>query len=283
MSTNARIITDSVSPAGVRLTTMEVTFHRFVLPEFNTHRVFSRNAASSRAIPIRKIIASVRDNPAMPIFWGANQPGMSARVELTGEAKSLAIAEWQRARINAIESAERLIASDINLHKQLVNRLLEPFLFCTMLVTSSQWNNFFCQRLHADAQPEIQALAKKMFAAYNESIPTPLTIGEWHLPLIQPDEQTLDIETLKKVSVARCARISYLTHDNVRDIAKDLELFERLLNGGANGHWSPMEHVATPLVNPSEFSGNIRGWHQYRKDFLTENAETLAVVNWFEV
>jgi thymidylate synthase ThyX len=149
-----------------------------------------------------------------------------------------------------------------------------------MLVTSSEWNNFFCQRLHADAQPEIQALAKKMFTAYHESMPTTLALGEWHLPLIQSDEQHLDIETLKKVSVARCARISYLTHDNVRDIAKDLELFERLLNGGANGHWSPTEHVATPLLNPHEFSGNFRGWHQFRKEFLTENAETLTATHW---
>jgi thymidylate synthase ThyX len=275
MGFSARVVLDSVSPAGVRLTTMEVRFHRFILPEFNTHRAFSRNAASSRAIPIRKVIAAVRDDPAMPVFWGKNQSGMSARGEIGDAARALAHAEWQRALANALESAERLARPDIDLHKQLVNRILEPFAWITVIVSATEWANFFTQRCHPDAQPEIHAIAELMLDAYRTSRPREVPIGGWHLPLVQPDEYTLDAVTLRKLSVARCARVSYLTHDNVRDAAKDLELYDRLMSGGANGHWSPTEHVATPLDDPQAACANFRGWKQFRKFFSEENAATF--------
>lgn len=275
MGFSARVLLDSISPAGVRLTTMEVRFHRFILPEFNTHRAFSRNAASSRAIPIKKVIAAVRDDPAMPVFWGKNQSGMSARGEIGDAARVLAQAEWQRALANALESAERLASPDIDLHKQLVNRILEPFAWITVIVSATEWANFFTQRCHPDAQPEIHAVAELMLEAYRASRPRDVSAGGWHLPLILPDERTLDTATLRKLSVARCARVSYLTHDNVRDVAKDLELYDRLMSGGANGHWSPTEHVATPLDDPRETCANFRGWKQFRKFFSEENAATF--------
>jgi thymidylate synthase ThyX len=275
MGLSARVLLDSISPAGVRLTTMEATFHRFILPEFNTHRAFSRNAASSRAIPIKKVIAAVRADPALPVFWGKNQPGMAAREEIGDAARELARLEWQRALANALASAERLASSDIDLHKQLVNRILEPFAWITVIVSATEWSNFFTQRCHPDAQPEIHGLAELMLAAYRASTPREIPLGGWHLPLILPDERRLDAATLRKLSVARCARVSYLTHDNARDIAKDLELYERLMSGGANGHWSPTEHVATPLGDPRAACANFRGWKQYRKLFKTENAVTF--------
>jgi thymidylate synthase ThyX len=275
MGLSARVLLDSISPAGVRLTTMEATFHRFVLPEFNTHRALSRNAASSRAIPTRKAIAAVRNDPAMPLFWGKNQSGMAAREEVDPAARERARAAWDDALDNALRSAERLAADDIDLHKQLVNRLLEPFAWITVIVSATEWSNFFTQRCHPDAQPEIHALAEAMLAAYRASRPREVGLGHWHLPLILPDEVSLDSATLRKLSTARCARVSYLTHENVRDIAKDLELYERLMAGGANGHWSPTEHVATPLDDPREMSANFRGWKQYRKLFRAENAETF--------
>jgi hypothetical protein len=275
MGLSARVLLDSISPAGVRLTTMEATFHRFILPEFNTHRAFSRNAASSRAIPIRKVIAAVRSDPALPIFWGKNQSGMAAREELAPPALERARELWQRALDNALESAERLADPDINLHKQLVNRILEPFAWITAIVSATEWANFFTQRCHPDAQPEIHALAELMLAAYRASTPREVGRGDWHLPLILPDERSLDTATLRKLSVARCARVSYLTHDNVRDIGKDLKLYDRLMLGGANGHWSPTEHVATPLDDPRETCANFRGWRQFRKLFSSENAATF--------
>jgi thymidylate synthase ThyX len=275
MGYGAKVLLDSVSPAGVRLVTMEVRYPRFIHAEFMTHRMFSRNAASSRALPIRKMIAAVREEPAMPVYWGKNQSGMSARQEIDLEARSRAQAEWRRALENALASAERLSDSDIDLHKQLVNRILEPFAWITVVVTATEWANFFTQRCHPDAQPEIKHLADMMLAEFRRSVPAPVAADEWHTPLIQPDERSLDAEVRKRISVARCARVSYLTHEGTRDHEKDLELFDRLVAGGANGHWSPFEHVATPLERASEHSGNLRGWEQFRMFFPAQNALTF--------
>jgi thymidylate synthase ThyX len=272
----ARILLDSTSPTGVRLTTMEVRYPRFIHSEVLTHRVMSRNSSSSRAIPIRKMIDAVRVDPAMPLWWGRNQAGMQAREEIDAPTRALAEAEWKRALDDALAHAERLAANDINLHKQLVNRILEPFAWITVIVTATEWANFFTQRTHEDAQPELRHIAELMLAAYRDSTPRRLALGEWHTPLIQPDEElTLDPEQRRQISVARCARVSYLSHDGSRDLAKDFELYERLVGGGANGHWSPFEHVATPLADASEWSGNFRGWEQYRKRFPQEHASTF--------
>ena len=276
MAFSARVLMDSVSPAGVRLTTMEARYPRFIHSEMMTHRVFSRNSSSSRAVPIRKMIDAVRTDPAMPVWWGRNQAGMQAIEELGDDARSLARAEWQRALEDALAHAERLAASDINLHKQLVNRILEPFAWITVIITATEWANFFTQRTHEDAQPELKHLATLLLAEYRASEPRALALGEWHTPLILADEEAaLPLEERLKISVARSARVSYLTHDGARDHAKDLELYERLVGGGANGHWSPFEHVATPLATAGEWSGNFRGWQQYRKRFAEEHASTF--------
>jgi thymidylate synthase ThyX len=275
MAYSARILLDSISPHGVRLITMEVRYPRFIHSEMMTHRVFSRNAASSRAIPIKKMIAVVRDEPAIPIWWGKNQSGMAAREEIGGEARVRAEMEWRRALDHALETAERLSASDIDLHKQLVNRILEPFAWITVIITATEWSNFFTQRCHPDAQPEIRCIAERMLTAYRAGTPRPVGPGEWHLPFMQEDEGRFDSALRCKLSVARCARVSYLTHDGKRDREKDLELYERLLEGGSNGHWSPFEHVATPAEGEFSTSGNLRGWKQYRKLFVEENSVTF--------
>jgi thymidylate synthase ThyX len=277
MPFSARVLLDSVSPAGIRLTTMEVRYPRFIHSEVMTHRVLSKNSGSSRAIPIRKMIDAVRSEPAMPLWWGRNQSGMQAREEIDEPMRALAEAEWKRALEDALAHAERLAASDINLHKQLVNRILEPFAWITVIVTATEWANFFTQRTHEDAQPELKHIADMMLAAYRASTPRPLGLGEWHTPLILPDEESaLSQDERLQISVARCARVSYLSHDGTRDHAKDIELYERLVGGGANGHWSPFEHVATPLAEGrSAWSGNFRGWEQYRKRFPQEHAASF--------
>jgi thymidylate synthase ThyX len=272
MAFSARVLIDSRSPSGARLTTLEVRYPRFIHSEMMTHRVFSRNAASSRAIPIKKMIAAVREEPALPVYWGRNQTGMSAREAIAPEVEMQARAEWQAALDDALRHAERLAARDIDLHKQLVNRLLEPFAWITVIITATEWANFFTQRCHPDAQPEIKHIADLMLAEYRASTPAPVALGRWHLPLIQDDERGLPDELLCKLSVARCARVSYLTHDGKRDHAKDLVLYERLLEGGANGHWSPFEHVATPAPDAEQRSANFVGWEQYRKRFPQEHA-----------
>ncbi len=275
MGFSARVLLDSVSPAGVRLTTMEVRYPRFIHSELMTHRVFSRNAASSRAIPIKKMIDAVREEPAMPLWWGRNQSGMQAREQLEPSAQEAAENEWRNALADALVHAERLASSEINLHKQLVNRILEPFAWITVIITATEWANFFTQRTHEDAQPELKHIADLMLVAYRTSAPQHLAPGDWHTPLIQPDETMLDVEQRKQISVARCARVSYLSHDGKRDIAKDVDLYERLVAGGANGHWSPFEHVATPGTDAQTWSGNFRGWEQFRKQFAQEHAASF--------
>lgn len=272
MGFSARVLLDSRSRADARLTTMEVRYPRFIHSEMLTHRLFSRNSSSSRAIPIKKMIAAVREEPALPVYWGRNQTGMSAREEIGSDVAALARTEWAAALADALRHAERLSQSDIDLHKQLVNRLLEPFAWITVILTATEWSNFFTQRCHPDAQPEIKHIADLMLEAYRASEPQLVAPGEWHLPLLLDDERTLPAELCCKLSVARCARVSYLTHDGRRDREKDLELYERLLEGGANGHWSPFEHVATPAAERFTRSGNFTGWEQYRKRFAQEYA-----------
>jgi 5-methylcytosine-specific restriction endonuclease McrA len=264
----------AIDYVGIRPTyDVEVTgpYHNFIADGFVVHN--SRNSSSSRAVPIRKMIDAVRSDPAMPVWWGRNQAGMQAFQEIGDEARALAQAEWQRALEDALAHAERLAASDINLHKQLVNRILEPFAWITVIISATEWANFFTQRTHEDAQPELKHLATLMLKEYRASEPRALALGGWHTPLILPDEEAaLPLDQRLKISVARSARVSYLTHDGSRDHAKDVELYEKLVEGGANGHWSPFEHVATPLATAGEWSGNFRGWQQYRKQFAQEHA-----------
>jgi thymidylate synthase ThyX len=266
---DAHVLADSLSPAGVRLTTLEVTFPRIVLAEFNTHRVFSRNSASSRAIPFNKRVQALQDDPFIPVYWGANQPGMQADSELSVEDRREAINYWLAARDEAITWAERMAA--LGVHKQIVNRLLEPFLWHTVIVTATEWANFFALRISHEAQPEIRVAAELMRDAMDKSTPTELGAYEWHLPLIQPDEMEWAKENpdqALKVSTGRCARVSYLTHGGVRDINEDIKMHDRLLQ---NGHMSPFEHQARPLEAVGAFSGNFRGWQQYRKTIPGES------------
>ena len=230
MAFSARVLLDSRSAGRRRLTTLEVRYPRFIHSEMMTHRVFSRNAASSRAIPIKKMIAAVREEPALPVYWGRNQTGMSAREAMRAEVAERARAEWQRALEDALRHAERLAAQDIDLHKQLVNRLLEPFAWITVIITATEWANFFTQRCHPDAQPEIKHIAELMLAAVSRQH----TGSRRARPLASaPDPRrrarAARRAVLCKLSVARCARVSYLTHDGKRDREKDLELYEKLL------------------------------------------------------
>ena len=230
----AKVIEDSISEENKRITTMQVKFHRFILPEFNTHRVFSRNFSSSRAIPTNKLIEQIRNDPAMPVHWGKNQAGMQASEALDLENTKVAVREWRIAAHMACDTAENL--AKLGSHKQNVNRLIEPYLFANGIVTSTEWDNFFELRAHEDAQPEIYELAIKMREAMQASTPKALKAGEWHLPYISEDELNDNFfkipankYVLQKVAAARCCRVSYLKHDGtVPNINDDLALFQRL-------------------------------------------------------
>lgn len=278
----ARVIADSISESGKRITTLQVRFHRFVLSEFNTHRVFSRNFSSSRAIPTKKLLEQVRNDPAMPVHWGKNQPGMQANEELDSLTIRSAKASWIAA---ANEAASRAaILAEIGVHKQIVNRTIEPYLWANGIVTSTEWDNWDALRDHDDAQPEIHELAIRMREARNGSTPRLLKFGEWHLPYISEDERNdqffkipANRNMLQKISAARCCRVSYLKHDGqVPDVNDDLALFQRLA-GAVPLHASPLEHQATPdIIVPGSRGqmahwqdetahGNFIGWIQYRK------------------
>jgi thymidylate synthase ThyX len=267
MKHSVKVLADSISANDIRLTTLEVVFPRIVLCEFNTHRVFSRNSASSRAIPVDKMIKMVKDYPYIPTHWGKNQKGMSAEVEVSKEEAELALTEWLDARDNAVKSASNLL--NIGIHKQITNRLLETWMWQTVIVSSTEWDNFYHLRSHEDAHPEIKKISDLIYNELKNSTPQLLNYNDWHLPLIfEEDKKNIsNIRDLIKISTGRCARVSYLTHDGKRDYNADITLHDKLFT---SGHMSPMEHVATP-VNLDCFIGNFRGWKQYRKTIKKEH------------
>lgn len=264
MALEAKVILDSVSPEEIRLTTMEVTYHRMIHSEFMTHRAKSRNSASSRAIPIEKQIKKIKEEIAMPVEFGSNQGGMQAGPPLEGWELHKAKMAWIKAAERAVESAEELL--ELGVHKQVTNRILEPFMWHTVIVTSVDYQNFFGLRCHPDAQPEIRAIAELMKEAYDLSNPKELGWDDWHTPYIQPDEvSSMFIDEACKISAARCARVSYLTHDGVRDHSADYKLFDRLISAMPR-HDSPLEHVATPFYEWGTLSprGNFIEFREWK-------------------
>lgn len=271
---NAEIVCDSVHQT--RLTTMVLTYPRFIHSEFMTHRMFSRNAASSRAIPIARMLMEVEECPVIPIHWGRNVAGMQAPQELSEQTKEDCKDEWLNARDKAVSAVERL--SRMNLHKQVANRLLEPWMWIRVIVTGSEkaWANFFALRCHAAAEPHMQKIAfmarEQYMSPHMRNMIRRLQVGEWHLPLIgfAGDEDIAD-DDLPKVSAGRCARVSYLTHDGRRDVEEDLKLF-RKLSESQPMHASPLEHQAQ--AGWRRMNGNLsEDWIQFRKTFRGECAE----------
>lgn len=272
---SAKVIQDSISPDGIRLTALSLVYPAFFHQDFMTHRVFSRNASSTRAIPMKKMLANIRRDMAMPIHWGINQPGMQAKQQLTGWRLLAAKALWRLAGHSAMFLAKQL--ERIGAHKQVGNMILWPFMHFNTIVSSTEWDNFFELRDHEDARPEIQKLAQEIKAAMERSVPVVLKAGQWHLPYVYAEDgQMCDLDQQKKISAARCARVSYLTHEGrVPDVDEDLGLFDRLV-GSRPLHASPTEHQATPdkkvrgKWKHPELHGNFTGWIQQRKQLEQE-------------
>lgn len=269
----AEIVADSISEAGTRITTFVLTYPRFIHSEFMTHRTISRNASSSRAIPVATFMKNIMEEPAMPSAFSKNCKGMQAQecIEDQDEAQKV----WLLARNAMVNFAQQL--SNLGVHKQHANRLLEPFQHITVVATATNWSNFFGLRTHKDAQPEFRELALCMWKVFSESIPVLKKMNEWHLPFITEDDLSrIDpslrtTENLIKTSVARCARVSYNNHDGTENtLKKDVELYDRLV-GGAPMHASPTEHQATPSEFAATPCGNFNGWIQYRKTLSNEN------------
>ena len=298
MSYECQILADSISVYEDRLTTFQITFPRIILAEINTHRMLSRNSASSRAIPVKKSLEALMLDPFVPTF-AKNQPGMTPGAILNDQ--EVAHNLWISAKAEAETHAAALASIDV--HKVWANRLLEPFKWHTSIVTGTDWYNYFALRTAPDAQAEFRRIAVMMEAALAESVPQKLHEGQWHLPLVTEQEKTPDCNysathgswwVNADFSAGRCARVSYLTHDGKRDIRADFDLALKLKE---SGHMSPFEHQATPfgisdqnlLVDITHklnthlyqyssitqaqwdrvrhgllYDQNLRGWHSYR-------------------
>lgn len=293
---SATIIQDSISPNRKRITTYELDYHRFIHAEFMTHRVFSRNAASSRAIPVERMHQNILDNPARPIVWQKNQAGMQSKEELTGMEWAIANSQWDIGMEYAIQTSKELISA--GLHKQWANRGTEPYQMIKTVMTTTEDSNWDELRDHHEAQPEIHELAKVMKQARTESVPMTLSSGEWHVPYVSRKFTTvlgslvysdaagnnLTLEEAKIISASCCAQVSYRRSDDGLEKAK--MIFDRLIESRPQ-HASPIEHQATPMLferaifdqNPKAWepgithmnrrglygSGNFYGWIQHRQ------------------
>jgi thymidylate synthase ThyX len=261
----------------IEIATLVIRMPRLILAQFNTHRMFSRSAQSSRAIPVKKLLADVYANPYVPEFR-ENEKGMQSSIPIRGFRRALAKFLWLSAKNFAVSIAWLL--SKLNVAKEIANRVLEPFSYVTVVVTSTEWDNFFELRAHPDAQADIDQVAVMIRNAINDSKPQVLAIDEWHLPFISDFEviEAVSLKDLLKMSTARCARVSYLTHDRERPTREeDFALYARLIESTPM-HASPCEHQATPLgdfepfgithieySNNQPWSGNFRGWIQHRQ------------------
>ena len=303
---SAKVIAHSHNGRGNEIITFELEYPRIIHSELMTHRLFSRNAASSRAIPVKTLIEMVRNEPAMPYRFGANQPGMQDKgVEHDGivGAGYTGREWWKLAALSAARFAEEL--AEAGYHKQIANRLLEPFQRMKTVLTATEYENFWWLRVDADADPTIEALAIAMHKEYEASEPELLQPGQWHTPYVYHstdikgnfagyyilDENgewpvDLTLEEAKSISASCCAQVSYRRLNSTKD--KALDIYGRLLTG-RKVHASPFEHQGTPMEeidgykNMQEYkcgwedgvthmdrdgdlwSANFKGWIQHRQ------------------
>ena len=294
---SAKIIADSISfNTNKRITTFEIEYPRFILAELSMHRNFSKSSSSSRAIKTESMLEQIKNNPAMPIHWGKNQSGMQAEnendqeieIELKNETILLdKITTWKLASVQAVHLAEDF--ANAGYHKQIVNRLVEPYQIMKTIVTATEYDNFFYLRCHKDAQPEIQELANCMYQAYKTSDSQMLYNYEWHLPFIENYrdendvlhygniETELTLEHAKMISASCCAQTSYRKNDDTYE--KALKIYDKLITSKPP-HSGPFEHQATPIFEIRKgwlngithvdrkgnyWSGNFQGWIQFRQ------------------
>ena len=276
----AKVIQDSVcTRTATRITTFELEYPRFIHSEFMTHRMLSRNAASSRAIPISKLVKLVETRPARPIEWGKNIKGMQATEQLDLPQLMEASSLWDN--IARITCGVARKFDSLQLHKQISNRILEPYQMIKVVCTATTYDNFFHLRKHPDAQPEIKELATVMWNAYKQSSPVGLGAGEWHVPYILREDSELGLQyyiweeqdNLEKqivktyltkeqaimISASCCAQVSYRILNT--DIAKARDIFQRLVESKPV-HASPLEHQATPMTNLTNSCSNCDSWEK---------------------
>lgn len=266
---SATILADSVSPRGIRLVTLEVNVPMVMQPQILRHRDFSFSVQSTRAVPTPVQVARVRENPFVPMRWGRVEKGMVASDVLNEVEESLARETWLLDMDRACRSAENL--NEIGVHQEVAARVLMPYAWCRMIISSTQWDNFEGLRTYdPTVQGETEATGRAMIAALAGSDPKPLEPGQWHLPLVTEEEEEEwgnESPKARLVSAGRCARVSFLQHDGTRNPDRDFTLGRGLAN---KAHWSALEHQATPLVVEGR-CGNFRDWKQQRKFYPYED------------
>lgn len=297
MTVSAKIIADSINPRGTRITTFELIYPRIVHSELMTHRMFSRNSASSRAIPGKTMLELIESDPAMPEHWGKNQAGMQASEELSDIKKAAVKALWLTAVDEVVAIAK--VMNDLGAHKQVSNRITEFAQHMKVVVTATDgaYENWFWLRDHKDADPTLAKLASEMKVAYDGSIPISLKFGEWHMPYVQTglsklngkqifyDENHNEItsEQALMISASCCAQVSYRKSDG--SLEKAEVVFKRLIDSDPV-HASPVEHQAMCFDNTYywpvgithrdkegiSYSGNLKDWIQYRQ-LIPNNAK----------
>lgn len=283
-----KVLCDSITYSGTRLTTLELEYPRFILAELNTHRMISKNSASSRAIPQNAMHQHLRETPAVPVVWGSNKPGMQAGEPLGKTQREAAEAVWIAARDQMLSHSTILFQTGV--HKQLANRITEPWMMMKTVASATEWRNLLHLRNHQDAQPEFCELAQQIQAALQLHVPQQLKAGEWHVPYVTSKrdsygelhyysgDEELTIDQAIKVSASCCAQVSYRKTDT--SVAKALDIYNKLIDSKPV-HASPVEHQATPQPSPSMkawpqgvthvdrdgnyWSGNFKHWIQYRK------------------
>lgn len=273
MKISAQIVADSINPLGTRITSVVLRYPLMIHNEVMTHRAFSRNAASSRAIPLKVMLKTVEDDYAGPVFWAENQSGMQAVRELEDDDRALAMQQWRKASEDACIYASRL--GNVGVHKQIANRTLMPYLWMTTLVTATDWQNAASLRAHPDAQQEFQALMYCFLNEYLSHDPLPLAWGKWHMPFMCEKDNEMSIELKLKIATARACWVSYNKHDKTEfDIKDAIERHDSCMD---SGHWSPFEHCAKSQSHAHraeysnfDFGGEFSGWLQYRKMFPHE-------------
>ena len=239
-------ILSSVAEGCPRISTLRLRYWRAIHSEFMTHRAFSRNASSSRAIPVERLAESTANNLFIPVFR-KNRKGMQPGDYLSHQDQLLAQNIWSQAADACLRASEEL--SKLGVHKQWANRPLEWFGYINVLVTSTDWGNFLELRTAVEEgtglpipQDEMYELARTIESHLKAVVPQVLKPVEWHLPYVKEEEKSLDIECQKTISAARCASISYQTVDGKEmSLERALELGHRLIE---RKHWSPFEHQA---------------------------------------
>jgi hypothetical protein len=293
---SATVIADSTNSLGNRMITMELVFPRPILAELNTHKMLSKNSQSSRAVPLTRALEYASQNGFVPVWWGKNQSGMSAKEELSDTELSRAQHLWESCKQSIMHYVAEM--GSANLHKQIAARPLEAFQMHKAVVSGTEWANLVWLRDHEDAQPEFAELARCITEAINQSTPFLLHPGEWHLPYVETkvvsysggheaivyldtDGNEIDLETARKISASCCAQVSYRKLDD--SVEKAIDIFNKLFSG-SRIHASPVEHQATPMAedqgpNPLDWefgvthvdrkgnywSANLQGFIQYRK------------------